>query len=162
MDPKDKLAIFEKYDFSKTGLLEKAALDRNHPNIELYHDIAGMVQALSLKLAEVAGGVAETVGAYDALQNEVYTCYGWLQLRYHGVAWDELDPADPDFDALFKMKEAIDALGRNVNAFLDEVRPTMGGGADSEPYFAAQDQIQKIGILMQKYLLIKKQIFGED
>jgi hypothetical protein len=61
MTPEDKLALFEKYDFSKTELLRKASIDYDDPKIQLYHDIAGMVQVLSMNLAEIADGIVQDI-----------------------------------------------------------------------------------------------------
>jgi hypothetical protein len=30
------------------------------------------------------------------LQDEIYMCYGWLRLKYQGIAWDELDANDKE------------------------------------------------------------------
>lgn len=56
MAPEEKLAIFEKYDFSKTGILRNTGIGNDDPKIQLYHDIAGMVQALMIVLGTRSRG----------------------------------------------------------------------------------------------------------
>ncbi len=59
------------------------------------------------------------------------------------------------------MKQTIDTLGRNVNAFLNEVRPTMGGGEDSEAYVHILNNIQEIGERMHQYMQMRQKLSNE-
>jgi len=158
MVPEKKLALFEKYDFSKTRLLKKAAIDRDDPKIELYHDIAGIVQALVIELNAVADGTVQDVKVYGELQDKIYKCYGWLQLKYQGITWREMDGDDPELSVFFKMKKLIDDLGHSVNSFLDKSRISMGNRTGSQEYKNIEKQIKEIGKLMQKYRKTKEKL----
>jgi hypothetical protein len=158
MMPEDKLALFEKYDFSKTELLRKASIDYDDPKIELYHDIAGMVQALGMKLASVADGTVQDIKEYNILQDEIYKCYGWLQLKYQGIDWNELDVGDSDLGVFFKMKQTIDDLGYSISSFMDQSRIGLGARFDSKKYENIEKLIQEIGGLMQEYRKIKDKL----
>ena len=158
MTPEEKFELFEKYDFSKTGLLKRSTIDQENPKSELYHDIAGIIQALVIKLAEVSQESIQDIEAYDILQGEIYKCYGWLVLKYQGISWNELDAYDPDLSVFFKMKQSIDGLGHSINSFLDDSRPKLGGSADSKEYKNIAEQIQKIGKLMQQYRKTKERL----
>ena len=158
MTPEEKLTLFEKYDFSKTGLLKRTALEDNDPQKKLYHDIGGIVQALAIVFAAVADGTAQDINEYNKLQDEIYKCYGWLNLKYQGIAWNELDAEDPDFSVFFRMKQSINDLGYSINSFLDQSRNRLGGRTDSREYENLQKQIQKIGKLMQQFRKAKEKL----
>jgi hypothetical protein len=158
MTPEKKLAVFEKYDFSKTGLLRGAAIEYDDPKIRLYHDIAGMVQVLWNNLSTVAEGTVQDVKEYNMLQDEIYMCYGWLQLKYQGIAWDELDANDSDFSVFFRMKQSIDDLGYFISSFMDQSRIRLKSRMDSEKYKNIEKQIEEIGQLMQEYRKTKDKL----
>jgi hypothetical protein len=158
LTPEEKYELFEKYDFSKTGLLKRSAIDQENPKSELYHDIAGIIQALVIKLAEISQETVQDIEAYDILQDEIYKCYGWLVLKYQGISWNELDAQDPDLSVFFKMKRSIDGLGHSINSFLDNSRTKLGGSADSKEYKYIEKQIQRIGRLMQQYRQTKEKL----
>jgi hypothetical protein len=151
MDTETKLALFDKYDFSKTGQLERAGISASDPRVKLYHDIAGMIQAIALKLSTVAETTWEDVEEYNRFQHEIYEYYGWLCLRYLGIDWRELDADDSDLAVFFRMKESIADLGHGIDVFLDKVRLSQGGGAESSEYKEVRQQIREIGDLMQEF-----------
>jgi hypothetical protein len=158
MTPEDKLALFEKYDFSKTELLRKASIDYDDPKIQLYHDIAGMVQVLSMNLAEIADGIFQDIKGYNILQDGVYKCYGWLQIEYQGIDWNELNANDSDLRVFFKMKQSIDDLGYCIRSFMDQSRISLGERTDFEKYKNIEKLIQEIGELMQEYGKMKDEL----
>lgn len=158
MSPEEKIELFEKYDFSRTGLLKRSTINQENPKSELYQDIAGIIQALVIKLAEVSQESVQDIEAYDILQDEIYKCYGWLVLKYQGISWNELDIHDPDLSVFFKMKRSIDYLGHSINSFLDDSRTKLGGSADSKEYKSIETHIQEIGKLMQQYRKTKERL----
>ena len=158
MTPEEKLALFEKYDFSKTGLLKRTALKDNDPKKKLYHDIGGIVQALAIEFAAVADETVQDINEYNKLQDEIYKSYGWLNLKYQGITWNELDADDPDFSVFFRMKQSINDLGYSINSFLDQSRNSLGGKTDSKEYKNIQKQIQEIGKLMQQFRETKEKL----
>lgn len=158
MTPEEKYELFEKYDFSKTGLLKRSNIDQENPKSELYHDIAGIIQALVIKLAGVSQEIVQDIESYNIIQDDIYKYYGWLVLKYQGISWNELDDNDPDLSVFFKMKRSIDGLGRSINSFLDNSRTKLGGSADSKEYKHIEEQIQKIGKLMQQYRKTKEKL----
>jgi hypothetical protein len=151
MTPEEKRSLFEKYDFSKTGLLRKAGMENDDPRIELYHDIAGMFQALVMALSAIAHGSVRGVKEYNILQDHIYKSYGWLYLKYQGIAWNEMDAGDPDLDVFFKMKQSIDDLGPSISTFLDKSRIRLGGDTDSDEYQNIEKQVREIKKRMQQY-----------
>jgi hypothetical protein len=166
MTPDEKIAFFEKFDFSKTGLLKRSAIEAGDPKIILYHDIAGMVQVLLMKLDEVADGAAKDIKEYNLLQDDIYKCYGWLQIKYQSIEWSKIDNDDPDFSIFFKMKKSIDDLGYSINSFLETSRLHVENKSDLEGYTSIKNQIKKMGELMQQYRRtkenLKKQVVFED
>jgi hypothetical protein len=162
MDPKKKLAIFEKYDFSKTAHLKRAGINREDSRSDLYHDIAGMLQSLLINVSAIANGEVNDVDRYSKLQVLVYKSYGWLQSEYQGIDWDELDADDPDFSVFFKMKRLIDDLGQTISAFLENSRRKLGRKVDADnadkSYEKMQEQIEAMGDLMQGYLSVKENL----
>jgi hypothetical protein len=166
MTPDEKLTFFEKFDFSKTGLLKRSTIDIDDPKIELYHDIAGMVQVLLMKLSEVADGAAKEVKAFKLLQDTIYKCYGWLQMKYQSIEWSDIDSDDPEFSIFFKMKKSIDDLGHSIDSFLETSRRHLGNGSKLEEYTDIEKQIKKMGELMQLYRRtkesLKKQVAFEE
>ena len=162
MTPEKKRELFEKYDFSKTGLLRKAGIAHDDPKIELYHDIAGMVQALVISLSAIAHGQAQDVKEYTIHQNMVYKAYGWLHLKYQGIAWNELEADDPDLSLFFKMKQSIDDLGHRISIFLNKSQIRLKGNRNSEEYKNIEKQIQEIKNRMQQYGRIMDKLRAQD
>jgi len=164
MTPEEKLALFEKYDFSKTGLLRRAAIEHDDPKSELYHDIAGIVQALAIVLGAVVDKTFQDVKDYNKLQDEIYKCYGWLHLKYQGIAWNTLAVGDPDLSVFFDMRQSINDLGKSINSILDKSRIKLKNRTNSETYKNIEKHIQELGRLMQQYKKTKEklseQVFG--
>jgi hypothetical protein len=159
MDIKKKREIFEKYDFSKTAILKKAGIgDSKDPRIHLYHDIAGMVQALYLNLGELAKGMSEDIDDFNSLQNKIYRCYGWLQTKYLGIDWEALDPDDSDCRIFFKTKDIFNDLGKRIGYFLDKSRIFLSGKEDMDEYKHIEKDIDQIRHLMQEYRKVKKKL----
>ena len=85
--------------------------------------------------------------------------YGWLQIKYLGIDWQELGSGDRDFSIFFKTKRLIDDLGHSIDHFLETCRRNPGSTMDSdENYMKIQGQIKEIGELMQEYLAVKEQL----
>ena len=72
MTPERKLALFEKYDFSGTGLLKRSTINGDDSKSALYQDIGGIIQALVIKLAEISHGTIQEVKEYNILQDDIY------------------------------------------------------------------------------------------
>ena len=126
-------------------------MENDDPRIELYHDIAGMFQALVMALSAIADGKVRDVKEYNILQDKIYKSYGWLCLKYQGIAWNELDANDPDLDVFFKMKQSIDDLGSSISSFLDKSRIRLRGDTDSDEYQNIEKKVREIKKQMQQY-----------
>jgi hypothetical protein len=158
MDAEAKLAIFEKYDLSKSALIKKAKLDYESSQAKLYHGMATMLQSLVMCLEALLSGEVEDVQDHKNMQNEVYRSYGWLQSKYQGIDWNELDSDDLDFEVFFKMNELINELGHTIDAFLKESRKKSGQKIDSKHYSKLQHQIRVMRNLMLQYKEIKTKL----
>jgi ABC-type phosphate transport system substrate-binding protein len=117
-----------------------------------------MIQVLWNNLSTVAEGTIQDFKEYNMLQDEIYMCYGWLQLKYQGIDWNELDVGDSDLGVFFKMKQTIDDLGYSISSFMDQSRIGLGARFDSKKYENIEKLIQEIGGLMQEYRKIKDKL----
>ncbi len=160
MKPDKKISLLEKYDFSKTGLLKKAGIEAEDPRAELYHDIAAIVQAMLIDLLALARGKATDSNNHKKLQEDIYRGYGWLQCKYRGIDWEELDPNDKDLQVFFKMKQLIDHLGAKLDAFLEQARKASGHTIENGKFKAAKKQIQDIGDMFHEFAAVKKRLAG--
>ena len=159
MENSEKRDIFERYDFSKTAQLKKAGIKGGDPKKELYHDIAGIIQSLFISLSAITTGEVKDIKEYQNLQDSIYMDYGWLQIKYLGIEWQELDSGDRDFSIFFKTKRLIDDLGRSIDPFLETWRRYPDRTMDSdESYKKIQEHIKEIGELMQEYLAAKERL----
>ncbi|MCF8129093.1 MAG: hypothetical protein K9N10_11310 [Deltaproteobacteria bacterium] len=158
MDDHKKRELFEKYDFSKTGILKRAGVGPQSPVKDLYHDIAGMVQSLIFECERLESPEIREVREYDTIQNRIYRDFGWLQTQYLSIDWDELSADDPDFQVFFRMKEALNRLGRTLYFFLHETRKALDHGKDSLDDAPLRDLIERIGQLMRVFQETRERI----
>jgi len=158
VDYHKKRELFEKYDFSKTGILKRAGVGPQSPVKDLYHDIAGMVQSLVFECERLESRGTWDVREYDAIQNRIYRDFGWLQTQYLSIDWNELSADDPDFQVFFQMKEALNHLGRILYFFLHESRKALDESNDSRDDAPFREIIERIGNLMRTFQETRERI----
>ena len=151
MDAKKKLALFEKYNFSKSAMLRRAGVDEESSKTARYHGFGAMVQAIIIQLGIIKDGECDDVDEFDKVKNEILEHYGWLQARYDDIDWDELDPEDPDLSLFFDMKEKIDRLGALIDTFLEESRKHLCKGVEPPVYTEIQELVEEIRDLTQAF-----------
>ncbi len=163
MDIAKKLKIFEKYDFSKSALLKRAGLGYESNKSNLYHGIANKIQILITNIAIIASGELEDIQRYKKVENRVFKNYGWLQSKYQTIDWDELDQEDLDCAVLFKMKELIDDLGREIDRFLSKTRLEFKLNLlKSDEYRELKQKIEESSELMQQFKEIQERLQKEN
>ena len=158
MDVRRKMGLFERYDFSKTAILKRAGVDPQCPTRDLYHDIAGVVQALVFDCARLGDLEGQDIEACATLQDRIYRSYGWLQSQYFSIEWEELSPDDPDLRIFFQMKTALEDLGRVLHDLLESARKNLSRGERVGNHQSFRDVIDRIGTLMQAYHETKARI----
>jgi hypothetical protein len=159
MDIEKKLEIFKKYDFSKSALLKRAGLGYESHKSNLYHGIANKVQILITNIAIIASVKLENIKKYKRIEDKVFKEYGWLQIKYQGIDWNELDRDDFDCVIFFEMKTLIDAIGRDIDKFLEKSRLEFKFNTmESDECKELKQKIQYSNDLMQKFKEIKDRI----
>jgi hypothetical protein len=158
VDDRKKRELFEKYDFSKTGILKRAGVDPQSPVRDLYHDIAGMVQSLVFECERLESAETRDIPEHAAIQNRIYKNFGWLQTQYLSIEWDELSAHDSDFRVFYRMKEALNHLGRVLYLFLHERRKALDDGADARHDASLREIIERIGHLMRAFQETRERI----
>lgn len=158
MEAEMKVAVFEKYDFSRSGLIRRAGMEVKDSRTDLYHDIAGIVQTMLTGLSALAEGEGKDINRHQKLQDSMYKGYGWLQCRYRGIDWHELDSGDPDFQVFFKMKTSIDDLGRSLDHFLEKARREAGRKMDSAGFRDTEKQLQDMGDVLREFMETKERL----
>lgn len=158
MDDRKKQQLFEKYDFSKAGILRRAGVDPQNPVKDLYHDIAGMVQSLVFECDRLGDSGSRDIGECEAIQDRIYKGYGWLLTQYLSIDWGALSSDDPDLKVFFDMKKALEDLGRVLYDFLEKARKELAQGTNSGNHQPFRDIIERIGTLMQAYQETREKI----
>ncbi|KPA12102.1 hypothetical protein MHK_007696 [Candidatus Magnetomorum sp. HK-1] len=158
LEPQKKLKIFEKYDFSKAKLIEKAGIDEESPKTKLFHGITNVVQTIFMKIGIISDNVAENTKMQKNFENSVYQYYGWLQAKYQEINWDELEPHDLDLAIFYKMKGLIDDLGRAINQFLVKSRVEPEVSTDWIEYQTIEKKIMDIGKMTQQFRVVKERL----
>lgn len=151
MDDRTKMDIFERYDFSKTGILKRAGVDPQSPVRDLYHDIAGMVQALVFECDRLNDPENRDIDEWATIQDRIYKGYGWLQTQYLSIEWGALSFDDPELKVFFHMRKALEDLGRILYDFLGKSRKELAQGARSDNHQPLREIIERIGMLMHVY-----------
>jgi hypothetical protein len=162
VDLKEKLAIFEKYDFSKSALIQRAGIDYHSQKSNLYHGIANKIQIMITNIAIIASGKLENIQEYREIEDKVFKDYGWLQVKYQGIDWNELDYDDFDFAVFFEMKTLLDDLSRDIDTFLNKSRLEFKlNTMDSKEYREIKQKIEHSNQLMQKFKETKERLQKE-
>ena len=158
MDTKKKLALFEKYDFSKSAILRREGLDEESPEAERHHGFGAILQAIAIELGVIKDGECDDVDEFHEVQNRIWAHYQWLQSRYNEIDWDEMDHDDPDLSLFFEMKERIDRLGNLMDTFLRESREHLCKKQEPRAYKEIQDLMKDIRELLQGFKAAKKRL----
>ncbi len=151
MDDQKKRELFEKYDFSKTGILRRAGVDPQSPLRVLYHDIAGILQSLVFECERLDALEKRDVEEYETIQDRIYKGFGWLQTQYLSIDWEGLPSDDSDLQVFFNMKLALEDLGRALHDLLDIARRDLERNARSGNLAQFRDIIKKTGKIMRAY-----------
>ncbi|MBI2140696.1 hypothetical protein HYU14_07275 [Candidatus Woesearchaeota archaeon] len=153
MDLERKLAIFETYDFSRSGELKRAGKSLEKFPYGGFHGIASILHAISDSGYCLVQGGDLGQSDFNLWEEHMLMAYGWFQLRYNQIDWDELNACsdDPDLIPFFQTRDLLSKLTKHIYSFLEKSRREFPGYTPGQEYTSLTNTLSEFRIVLLKY-----------